>query len=61
MSDLAQYTSDEQRRIREAFAAGGAMPACPRCGVAMNERKIISTAPTRSVAPVGSSRSPATR
>ena len=40
MSDLAQYTPDEQRRIREAFAAGGSMPACPRCGVAMNERKI---------------------
>jgi ribosomal protein L37AE/L43A len=40
MSDLAQYTPEEQRRIREAFAAGGAMPQCPRCGVAMNERKI---------------------
>ncbi|HET7458065.1 MAG TPA: hypothetical protein VFJ74_10445 [Gemmatimonadaceae bacterium] len=39
MSDLAQYTPDEQRRIRETFA-GGAMPACPRCDVAMNERKI---------------------
>jgi hypothetical protein len=42
MSDLAQYTPEEQRRIRDAFAAGGGttMPTCPRCGVAMNERKI---------------------
>ena len=38
-SDSAQYDPDEQRAIREAFAAG-AMPACPRCGVAMTQRAI---------------------
>jgi hypothetical protein len=39
MSDLAQYTADEQRQIRDAFA-GGTMPACPRCGVTMSARRI---------------------
>jgi hypothetical protein len=41
MPDTPQdhYTPDEQRVMREAMA-GGAMPSCPRCGVAMTERKI---------------------
>ena len=37
--DAAQYDADEQRRIRETFAAGEA-PECPRCGVALTVRKI---------------------
>jgi transposase-like protein len=39
MTDLAQYTADEQRQIRESFAAG-TMPPCPRCGVTMSVRRI---------------------
>ena len=39
MSDRAQYDGDEERRIRESFAAGEA-PACPRCLVTMTKREI---------------------
>jgi hypothetical protein len=35
----AQYDAGEQRVIRETFAAGGT-PMCPRCGVALTERRI---------------------
>ena len=37
--DAAQYTAEEQRVIRETFAAGGT-PACPRDGTAMTVRSI---------------------
>jgi hypothetical protein len=37
--ELAQYTPEEQRAIREAFA-GGAMPTCPRDGTVMTQRAI---------------------
>jgi hypothetical protein len=36
--DLAQFTPGELARIREEFAAGGAV--CPRCEVAMTRREI---------------------
>ena len=39
MSELAQYTADEQRAIRDAYV-GGTLPPCPRCGVTMNVRRI---------------------
>ena len=39
MTDLAQYTPDELRAIREAFVTGS-MPECPRCHVRMTERPI---------------------
>ena len=39
MTELAQYTADEQRAIREAYAAG-ATPTCPRDGTAMSARPI---------------------
>jgi len=39
VSEHAQYESDEERRIREAFAAGEA-PVCPRCQVTMTKREI---------------------
>ena len=39
MSENAQYTAIELQRIREEFA-GGNMPLCPRCGVAMTRRGI---------------------
>ena len=39
MSDRAQYEGDEERQIRETFAAGKA-PACPRCQVTMTKREI---------------------
>ncbi|MGQ0715546.1 MAG: hypothetical protein ACT4PJ_17750 [Gemmatimonadaceae bacterium] len=39
MSDQAQYETDEQRTIREAWAAAGGA-SCPRCGVAMTSRPI---------------------
>jgi hypothetical protein len=39
MTERAQYDAAEQRAIRATFASG-AMPACPRCAVAMTERKI---------------------
>ncbi len=35
----AAYTADEQRRLREAVAAG-AVPACPRDGAAMTRRPV---------------------
>jgi hypothetical protein len=38
MSD-AQFTPDEQRTVREAFAAGGPV-ACPRDGATMTLRSI---------------------
>jgi len=39
MSESAQYDPEEQRAIREAFAAGST-PSCPRCGVPMTTRSI---------------------
>lgn len=39
MTEQAQYTPDEIKKIREAFA-GESMPECPRCSVAMTERAI---------------------
>ncbi|MGH7719810.1 MAG: hypothetical protein ACREON_13330 [Gemmatimonadaceae bacterium] len=39
MSERAQYLADEQRTIRDAFAASGAAE-CPRCRVAMTARPI---------------------
>ena len=39
MTDQAQYDPEEQRAIRESYA-GGTMPTCPRCGVAMTVRSI---------------------
>ena len=38
-ADRAQYTPEERRTVRDAYAAGGAA-ACPRCGVAMSARSI---------------------
>jgi len=38
-AEQAQYEPDEQRAVREAFAAGG-RPTCPRCGVTMTVRSI---------------------
>jgi ribosomal protein S27AE len=35
----AQFTAEEQRAIREAYATG-TTPECPRCGVAMTARPI---------------------
>ncbi len=37
--DRAQYTPDEQRALRDAFASGGT-PACPRCAVPMTTRPL---------------------
>jgi len=39
MTDRAQYDLAEEKAMREQFARGE-MPKCPRCGVAMTERKI---------------------
>lgn len=39
MMDSAQYTADEQKRIRDDYA-GGRTPACPRDGAAMTLRSI---------------------
>ena len=39
MSDSANYTSDEQQRLKAAYAEG-ALPDCPRCGVKMRARPI---------------------
>ena len=39
MTDRAQYEGDEERRIRQSFAAGEA-PVCPRCQVTMTKREI---------------------
>ena len=39
MTDLAQYTPDELKAIREVFVTG-TMPECPRCLVRMTERPI---------------------
>jgi hypothetical protein len=41
MSDkpVDHYTSAEQRAMRETMSAG-TIPACPRCAIAMTERKI---------------------
>jgi hypothetical protein len=36
---VSQYTADEQRAIREAFAERGSAE-CPRCAVSLTERKI---------------------
>jgi uncharacterized C2H2 Zn-finger protein len=39
MTERPQYDAAEQKAMREKFAVGE-MPACPRCGVVMTERKI---------------------
>jgi hypothetical protein len=39
MSESAQYTREELKGIRDAFA-GGSAPECPRCHVHMTERPI---------------------
>ena len=39
MTDLAQYTPDELKAIREVFVTG-TMPECPRCQITMTERPI---------------------
>ena len=39
VSDRAQYDPDEQKAMRESYAAG-TMPACPRCAVPMTVRPI---------------------
>ena len=38
-AELDPFTPAEQRAMREAMV-GGSLPACPRCGVAMTERKL---------------------
>jgi hypothetical protein len=37
--ERAQYSADEQRALRAAFAAGDTV-TCPRCAVTMRERVI---------------------
>lgn len=37
--ERAQYTNEEQRKLRDAFTAGEAVH-CPRCGTAMTSRAI---------------------
>ena len=39
MSERAKFEADEERALREAYAAG-TLPACPRCGVKMTVRHI---------------------
>jgi hypothetical protein len=39
VSPTDHYTADEQRAMRESMAHGS-LPSCPRCAVAMTERKI---------------------
>ncbi|MEO7367735.1 MAG: hypothetical protein ABIZ36_07245 [Gemmatimonadaceae bacterium] len=39
MTELAQYTADELKQIRDVFV-GGTMPECPRCHIHMTERPI---------------------
>lgn len=39
MTELAQLAPEEQRAVREAYAATGHAD-CPRCGVAMTVRSI---------------------
>ena len=39
MTDRAQYDLAEEKAMRKQFTRGE-MPVCPRCGVAMTERKI---------------------
>jgi hypothetical protein len=39
VTERAQYTPEEQRKIRDDFAAGGGA-TCPRCAVAMTTRAI---------------------
>lgn len=39
MSDSAQYTAEEQKRVRDEYAAGRS-PVCPRDGAAMSLRSI---------------------
>ena len=38
-NERAQYTSAEQQRIRDAYAAG-TLPACPRDGATMTARPV---------------------
>ena len=39
MTDAANYTAEEQKLIRDTYAAGR-VPECPRCGVPMRARPI---------------------
>ncbi len=39
MTEKAQYTADEERAVREAYARDG-HAACPRCAVKMHEKAI---------------------
>ena len=39
MADVAQYTPDEERAIRDAKASGGE-PVCPRDGASLTARSI---------------------
>jgi hypothetical protein len=39
LTDLAQYTPEELKEIRDVFVTG-LMPECPRCHVRMTERPI---------------------
>ncbi|HXT48348.1 MAG TPA: hypothetical protein VN717_06885 [Gemmatimonadaceae bacterium] len=39
MTETAQYTAEEQKRIRAALVSGDA-PTCPRCEVALTTRPI---------------------
>lgn len=39
MTERAQFDAEEERAVREAYAASGHAD-CPRCGVRMHERAI---------------------
>jgi hypothetical protein len=39
VTDAAQFTADEERAVRDAFAAGGE-PVCPRDGARLTVRSI---------------------
>jgi len=39
MTEQAQYTPEEQQRIRASIVAGN-LPACPRCDVVLTTRPI---------------------
>jgi hypothetical protein len=40
MVEKAQYTGEEERQVREAYARDGHAD-CPRCAVRMHERSIV--------------------
>jgi hypothetical protein len=39
MTELAKYTAEEERQLRDGMI-GGAAPECPRCHVRMTHREI---------------------